>query len=205
LASAAAAVAAGGMLSPALAIAHDAIRLGHPDAVVDLLSEFATQAPGTLAARFRDHAVAAVSGDDRSLIVIARDFEHRGMGALGAEIRLGLARSLQTSDPARSRWLVAEATAGFHDAGVEPSPLLDPERTITSGSQRPALTARQLDIARLAGRRLRSKEIAEQLGISSRTVDNLLGQVYRALGISSREELTTVLDVGHASDAPTRE
>jgi DNA-binding CsgD family transcriptional regulator len=45
----------------------------------------------------------------------------------------------------------------------------------------------------MAAARLRSKEIASRLDLSVRTVDNLLGQVYRALGVSSRDELRTVL------------
>jgi DNA-binding CsgD family transcriptional regulator len=40
---------------------------------------------------------------------------------------------------------------------------------------------------------LASREIAERLRITTRTVDNLLGRVYAKLGVSGREELAEVL------------
>ena len=55
------------------------------------------------------------------------------------------------------------------------------------------LTPRELEVALLAGVRARSREIAERLGISARTVEHQLGSVYRKLGISSRDELRAAL------------
>ena len=49
---------------------------------------------------------------------------------------------------------------------------------------------RQLEIARLVARGRSSKEVAAELVVSARTVDNHLAAVYRNLGISSRAELT---------------
>lgn len=48
---------------------------------------------------------------------------------------------------------------------------------------------RQLEIARLVALGRSSKEVAEDLVVSARTVDNHLAAVYRKLGISSRSEL----------------
>ena len=55
------------------------------------------------------------------------------------------------------------------------------------------LTGRELAVARLAAQRLASKEIAVQLGISVRTVDNHLRNVYQKLGVTSRADLASVL------------
>lgn len=55
------------------------------------------------------------------------------------------------------------------------------------------LTAREREIATLAVGRLSSKEIAERLHLSPRTVDNHLQRVYRKLGVSSRTDLATAL------------
>jgi DNA-binding CsgD family transcriptional regulator len=57
----------------------------------------------------------------------------------------------------------------------------------------------------MASARLRSKEIASQIGLSVRTVDNVLGQVYQALGVSSRDELRAVLGDGVVERAATDE
>lgn len=56
-----------------------------------------------------------------------------------------------------------------------------------------ALTVRELEIARLAAERVRSREIAERLGLSVRTVDNHLGRIFRKLGVAGRDQLPAAL------------
>jgi DNA-binding NarL/FixJ family response regulator len=53
----------------------------------------------------------------------------------------------------------------------------------------PSLTPRELELARLAGRGMRNKEIAERLGIGEGTVKAHLHNVYRKVGVESRTEL----------------
>ena len=50
------------------------------------------------------------------------------------------------------------------------------------------LTPRELDVARLAARRVRSREIAATLDLSVRTVDNHLARIFRKLGLSGLDE-----------------
>lgn len=50
----------------------------------------------------------------------------------------------------------------------------------------PKLTPRELEIVRLAGLRLGDKEIAQQLDLSPRTVQNHLHRAYEKLGVSDR-------------------
>lgn len=57
-----------------------------------------------------------------------------------------------------------------------------------------ALTDRERSVAAAAATRLRSHEIADELGLSVRTVDNTLARVYRKLGIRSRLDLAAALD-----------
>ncbi|QOC93043.1 helix-turn-helix transcriptional regulator [Micromonospora craniellae] len=52
-----------------------------------------------------------------------------------------------------------------------------------------ALSPRELDIARRAARRERSREIGAALGLSVRTVENHLARIYRKLGIAGRDGL----------------
>lgn len=55
------------------------------------------------------------------------------------------------------------------------------------------LTAREVECVRLAGQRLRDKEIAQRLGISPKTVANTLASAYRKLGVNDRLEAAKLL------------
>ncbi len=56
------------------------------------------------------------------------------------------------------------------------------------------LTPRELSVARLAAARVRSREIAERLGMSVRTVDNHLGRAFRKLGVNGRPQLASLFE-----------
>ncbi|WP_033818837.1 helix-turn-helix transcriptional regulator, partial [Kitasatospora sp. MBT63] len=51
------------------------------------------------------------------------------------------------------------------------------------------LTERELDTARMAAKGLTNREIAQQLYLSTKTVEYHLGHVYEKLGITSRRHL----------------
>jgi DNA-binding CsgD family transcriptional regulator len=55
------------------------------------------------------------------------------------------------------------------------------------------LTARERDIATLAASGVASKQIADQLFLSVRTVNNHLQNVYSKLGVASRRDLAAAL------------
>jgi len=55
------------------------------------------------------------------------------------------------------------------------------------------LTAREAEVARLVAAGATSRRVADDLGVSVRTVDNLLGRVYVKLGIAGRGELADAL------------
>lgn len=55
------------------------------------------------------------------------------------------------------------------------------------------LTRRELDVALLASRGMASKEIAERLVLSHRTVNNHLQRAYSKLGVTSRAELAEAM------------
>ena len=56
-----------------------------------------------------------------------------------------------------------------------------------------SLTKREREVAVLAAGGITSKDIADRLFVSVRTVDNHLGRVYEKLGISSRAELAEIV------------
>ena len=64
------------------------------------------------------------------------------------------------------------------------------------------LTERERLVARLAAEGLASRQIAERLTISVRTVDNLLGRVYRKLEITGRNELALLLTASGGANEP---
>ncbi|MGH2944004.1 MAG: response regulator transcription factor, partial [Solirubrobacteraceae bacterium] len=55
------------------------------------------------------------------------------------------------------------------------------------------LTFREREVALLAAGGLSSRQIADRLVISTRTVDNHLQRAYRKLGIASREHLALLM------------
>jgi DNA-binding CsgD family transcriptional regulator len=56
-----------------------------------------------------------------------------------------------------------------------------------------SLTAAQQQVARLAAAGRSNRQIAEELFVTIKTVETHLGAVYRKLGITTRDELTTML------------
>ena len=59
-----------------------------------------------------------------------------------------------------------------------------------------SLTRREREVAELAARNLTSRDIAEQLVLSTRTVENHLQRAYEKLGVSGRRELPEALARG---------
>jgi DNA-binding CsgD family transcriptional regulator len=68
--------------------------------------------------------------------------------------------------------------------------------TVLGAAVADELTAREREIALLAAGGLRSRDIAERLVVSVRTVDNHLQRAYRKLGVSRREDLASLMHVG---------
>lgn len=106
--------------------------------------------------------------------------------------------------PGRAGWAAARAATLAWDAGTKAAArtyrhqagVLASEQGAAlwpDGADTPLLTPRELQIARLAASRVRSREIAEQLDLSARTVDNHLASVFRKLEISGRGDLPAAL------------
>jgi two-component system, NarL family, invasion response regulator UvrY len=67
------------------------------------------------------------------------------------------------------------------------------DELLSSGAVDPAgsLTARELQVMEMLARGMTNREIAEQLGISGKTVDTHRGHVLKKLGVRNNSELTS--------------
>ncbi|MGV3563002.1 MAG: LuxR C-terminal-related transcriptional regulator [Nocardioides sp.] len=130
-------------------------------------------------------AQAVAAQDPVALCEVAEDLARMGLHGRAASC-LATARSLlersgraEAARKAHLRQLTVLA-----DHGATPWPPTD---------QPALLSPRELEVARLAAARLRSKEIADRCRLSVRTVDNHLARVYRKLGVTGRDDLPDAL------------
>jgi DNA-binding CsgD family transcriptional regulator len=166
---------------------HDLTRLGFTDQATRTAT-VAAQVEGALARARADHATGLADRDSERLEAAGEAFAATTAWLLAAEAishastaaraggRLQRAESLGRRADELATHCRAASTPGLHRSdGLH------------------ELTGREREVSMLAARGLRSKEIAADLGVSVRTVDNLLQRAYRKLGVSSRADLRTVL------------
>ncbi len=168
-----------------------ALRLGDVDRVATLAEELCAGMP--------EHVEPCVAV--REFAVALRDRQLDGVGSAARRLAAAglvtaaidgvvLALGMPSAEDVR-RELHALATE--LSEGVDAPPL--------QIRQLPALTPRELEVARAAAARLRAREIGERLGISARTVENQLQSAYRKLGVESRDELRDALaEIGLLTD-----
>jgi DNA-binding CsgD family transcriptional regulator len=168
---------------------HDIARLGDAEAVADRLSILASSVEGPLAPLCAEHAQALVRHDGESLDRLSESFRSLGADLLAAEVAAEAA-AVHSSKGKKSSMLAASARGRrFLDACEHAhTPAL---LTLVAAP----LTPREREIATLAGGGITSFEIARRLVISARTVETHLQRVYAKLGVASRSDLATVLNL----------
>ncbi len=169
-------------------VAHEVVRMGRPELVVDDLERWAEGGDSVVMRCFARHARARVDGDLDALTFLGQRFVSMGAPAVGAE---ALAFAAMTSTPPDPRRLTLAQTAAV-DAGWHESTIL--------GEVDFVLSDRELEIARAAASGRTNKEIAAELFVSYRTVGNHLHAVYRKLDVSTRSELAHFLDLTRLDD-----
>jgi len=160
--------------------AHAAVRMGRADAVIGQLRTITRATQGGLVQLIGQHAEALNARDATALLDVAGRLAAAGLtaGAVDAARQASeLARDGGHDRLARRAALLASSWAGGAD-----------DATRDGG-----LSEREWDIARSAAGRERSREIAARLGLSVRTVDNHLTNIYRKLGVSGRDQLRVEL------------
>lgn len=145
-------------------------------------------------------ALAESAGDEQLAVVELRALHVAAAAApaLAAELR-ERAVALSLGIASRSARALARHVGELAD-GVAPSDRSGPRLLAECGIPTPVrglpgdLTAREREVAELALLRMPSRTIAERLGVSKRTVDSHIANIYGKLGVSGRDELAAALD-----------
>ena len=178
----------GGQFALAAGAFHDLARLGEPAEAVEQLERAAEHVDGELMPARVAYATALAKGDAADLDAACDAFEALGGWLFAAEAsnqasilyeRDGLLR--RASGSAQRARALAEHCEGARTPALE------------TGTEPIALTKRELEVATLAARGLASRDIAETLVVSTRTVENHLQRAYEKLGVSGRAELAEAL------------
>jgi DNA-binding CsgD family transcriptional regulator len=167
------------------------VSLGAAPLVADRLAEIAAGIESPLVGLAVRQARAVVDRDVDALEVIGTEYLELGARFAAAEAlaqAAGLARRADRTRRAvgldrQARELVEQCEGARNPTLFEPAELAP-------------LTRREREVAILAARGLRSRDIAERLNLSSRTVENHLHNVFTKLGISERTELAAALGSG---------
>ncbi len=170
-------------LALAALTASTAVRFGRGAVVAELLASLSEATGAPLISALASAAAAQVSGSSEDLAAAAEQLSSAGLAAGAIDLWELAARASSGGERARSLRRIAE----LHGNGKHLFSIIRPETTSDE------LTERELLIARAAAARKRSHEIAAELGLSIRTVDNHLGRVYRKLGVGNRLQLEEVL------------
>lgn len=167
---------------------HDAARYGRADLVADAMAEAVCDPGARLLRTMADDAMARRNGDGRAVANAGDAFAEMGAPLLASDA-LAHAAGLYPLDSVDARRtavraaLLARGAAPFvvRAADETPQPLSD----------------RELDVAALAALGTNNRDIAKQLFISVRTVENHLHQTYRKLEVAGgRVELADLLARG---------
>ncbi len=163
------------------------MRLGAPREAAGRLAQLAEIQDGPLARLCADHAYAAARSDGPVLDGVSQRFEALQMilhaaeaAAHASQAHAAAGRRASARAAAARAWALAARCEGTRTPAL-------------AQLQAPGLTRRQHDIARLAASGLTNKQIARQLIVSERTVENHLQATYIKLGVCGRASLKSLL------------
>jgi DNA-binding winged helix-turn-helix (wHTH) protein/DNA-binding CsgD family transcriptional regulator len=168
---------------------HDVVRFGGAQEVLERLTELALLVDGDLFSARLAHATGAATGDAGVLRTAIEEFARLGAPVLAAEVAADLAALLQRNGDHRA---AAAVTARVEELRRVDGHMLHTPALVRSRGVEP-LSEREREVAMAALRGASSREIAERLFLSVRTVDNHLQRAYGKLGITGRDQLASVL------------
>jgi DNA-binding CsgD family transcriptional regulator len=164
---------------------YDLVRLGHPELAAERMAGLALTVGGRTTPLLIRHARAGADQAAEDLFAVAREFAVLGYQLFAAEAAAAAVRIFRAARDPRAlaaSTLMADVLARC-----------DMMRTPVLLAVQPALTVRERQVAELAAEGVRSREIADRLYLSPRTVENHLQRVYTKLGVNGRVELAPAL------------
>lgn len=165
-------------------------RLGGAEQAAPRLGEIAETFDGALVPALAQLAAALAADEPEPLLAAAGELAGIGADLMAAEAATAASAAYARSgDSRRASAAAQEARRHLEKCGDEPprTPLLQASQATAS------LTERELEIAQMAAHGVPSREIAEALHVSVRTVQNHLQRAYTKLGVTSRGELARAL------------
>src|SRR5215831_5234228 len=185
--AAAAQAASTGHLTAESWLLHDLMRTSGED-MSARLRELAGRCDSPLVSARARHAAAARARNAKELAAAADDFEALGAMLLAAEAASSAAEAFSRDGDRRAATAALRRStelAASCEGAVSPG--------LFHAAVAVPLSGREREIAMLAAAGLASKDIAERLYLSVRTVNNHLQHVYTKLGVSSRAGLAQAL------------
>ena len=173
------------------ALLNDLVRFGRAEEAVDRLGQLVEVVDGPLVRAHHGHAVAVAAGDPDALRTVIDDYEALDVLHFAAEAAAELAELHQQRGDSR---LAAAAMQRCGELSTRAGGLRTPPLARGAGVE--PLTAREREVALLAAGGRSSRDIADRLHLSTRTVETHLARVYRKLGITTRSELAAALGTG---------
>jgi DNA-binding CsgD family transcriptional regulator len=167
---------------------HGLARLGKARTVIARLEEVTGSIEGDLAPARAAHARALVRDDPEGLLLVSEAFQSMGVDLLAAEAAADAAvawRRSNDSRPAAAAERRAAELASRCEGASTPA--------LQAIGTRAQLTPVERQVARLAAAGRSNKQIAQELFLATRTVENHLQHVYEKLGISGRTQLGDAL------------
>jgi DNA-binding CsgD family transcriptional regulator len=169
---------------------HDLVRIDGGAAAGKRLSQLAGECDSALVSARARHALAVEAEDAAELMGAADDFDAVGAMLLAAEAAAEAARAFRRAGDQRAATAASRRSsslAALCEGAATPG-LVQADSVVP-------LSRREREIALLAAEGLTSKDIADRLYLSARTVNNHLQSIYSKLGVSSRGDLASALGI----------
>jgi DNA-binding CsgD family transcriptional regulator len=189
-------LAARGEYREAAMLLDEAVMWGDADAAA-LVPDVVAHVPTPLGRARGLRAAALLSGSADDLMAAAEGFADCEFIHSAATLAARAAQVLRADGDPR----VAAAAEAKARAWADRSPGLQVEG-LGSTAGAALLTPREREIASLAARGRSSKDVAADLVLSVRTVDNHLANVYAKLGIAGRAQLAAALGIAESAGGP---